>query len=198
MIEKCAEKIADWLVSCGAVEKADKELYSYAVYSTLMSISPLLLAIGFGLCMGCVRQSVMIILPFVVIRKFSGGYHARYAWFCLLCSCLLLFFCIVFSFHIKCGWILALFTVGAAVSLICFSPIEHENKVLSREEHRQYKKVTIILVGIFLIVDLLFFLFRLSVYSVCISIGILLSAGLQLPCIFKKFVKGVERNIIND
>ena len=54
MIEKCANTIADWLINCEVVKETDKELYSYAVYSILLSLSPLLLAIGiwdwYGMC----------------------------------------------------------------------------------------------------------------------------------------------------
>ena len=153
MIEKCANTIADWLINCEVVKETDKELYSYAVYSILLSLSPLLLAIGFGIGMGCVGRSVMIIMPFVIIRKFSGGYHTKHAWSCLIWSCLLLVLCMVLSFHIKCGWVLALITVGAAVSLICFSPIDNENRVLSQEECGCYKMITAMLVIIFMLVD---------------------------------------------
>ena len=186
MMEKCANIIADWLISCKVVEETDKELYSYAVHSILLSLSPLALAIGFGICMGCVRQSVMIIMPFVIIRKFSGGYHTKHAWSCLIWSCLLLLLCIVMSFYIKCGWEIALVTVGAAVSLILNSPIDNVNRELDQEEHHRYKKITTVLVLIFILTMVLLFECRLYTYSLCISIGIVLSAGLQLPCIFKK------------
>lgn len=189
MIEKCANTIADWLINCEVVKETDKELYSYAVYSILLSLSPLLLAIGFGISMGCVGRSVMIIMPFVIIRKFSGGYHTKHAWSCLIWSCLLLVLCMVLSFHIKCGWVLALITVGAAVSLICFSPIDNENRVLSQEECGCYKMITAVLVIIFMLVDALLFVCQLHIYSICISIGIMLSAGLQLPYIFKELRK---------
>ena len=186
MIEKCANIIADWLISCNVVEETDKELYSYAVYSILLSLSPLALAIGFGICMGCVRRSITIIMPFVIIRKFSGGFHTKHAWSCLIWSCLLLLLCIVMSFYIKCGWGTALITVGAAVSLILNSPIDNVNRELGWEEYLRYKKITIVIVIIFMFTAVLLFECRLNTNSICISIGIVLSAGLQLPCIFKK------------
>lgn len=189
MIEKCADVVTEWLIGCGVIEKADRELYSYAVTSFLMSLSPLMMAVGFGIAMGCVRQSVMIVIPFAIIRKFSGGYHTKHLWTCLIGSCLLLFMCIVVSFHVRCQWICAFITVWAAVSLVIFSPIDNENRVLSQEEHRIYKKITAILVVSFLLVDVLFVWLHLTRYAVCISIGIILSAGLQLPCIIRKFVK---------
>ena len=133
-MEKCANAIADWLVRCAMIDEEDKELYGYAAYSLILSISPLLLAIGFGIGMGRVKESVMITLPFMLIRKFSGGYHTKHAWSCMICSCLLLFLCITLSSYITAGWLLNFFTIGATVSLICFSPIQHENRVLDQEE----------------------------------------------------------------
>lgn len=189
MMEKCAGVVTDWLISCEMVKETDKELYQYAVYSVFLSLSPLLLAVGFGVCMGCIRESVVIIIPFVIIRKFSGGYHTEHAWSCLIGSCLLLLLCIVLSCYVKCGKEIAFFTAGAAVSLICFSPIENKNRLLSQDEKGLYKKITVALVTIFLFVDAVFFWYNLHIYSVCISIGIILSAVLQIPCIFEKLVK---------
>lgn len=189
MITKLADIIADWLIDCNVIKDVDKELYSYAVYSMLFLLSPLMLAVGFGACMGCVDRSVLIVIPFMFIRKFSGGYHTKHTWSCLMWSSLLLFLCVVLSFNIKCGWILAFLTIGAAVSLICNSPIDNENRSLSCEEHIRYKGMTTVLVIIFLFINILFFMCHLQMYSVCVSIGIMLSAGLQLPCIFRGFMK---------
>lgn len=193
MIEKCAGVITDWLISYGVIKKTDKELYSYAVYSIFLTLSPLLLAIGFGVVMGCVRQSIMIIIPFMIIRKFSGGYHARHSWSCLIGSCLLLLLCIISSFHVRWGWGIILPTLGASVSLVCLSPIDSENRVLSSEEHSQYKKVTAVIVVIFLAVVMLFFRFQAYTYSICTSIGMMLAAGLQYPCIFRVLRRSNEK-----
>ena len=193
MIEKCANVIADWLIRCEAVKETDKEIYRYAVYTIFLSVSPLLLAISFGICMGCVRRSIMIIMPFLIIRKFSGGYHTKHAWSCLICSCLLLLLCILLSFYIKCGWLFVLITVGSAVILICCSPIDNENRALSQEERGHYKVITAVLVLIIIFIDALFFLHQWYTYSICISIGIMLSAGLQLPYIFSNVRKKLKK-----
>lgn len=186
MIDKCTKKITDWLIRCDAVEKQDRLLYEYAVYSILLTLYPVILAIGIGILFGSARRSILIILPFSVIRKFSGGYHAKRAGTCLMSSSLLLLLCIVLTFYIKCGWILMGITAMAAVSLSCFSPLDNENRLLSREEHSCYKKITIMIVMSFVLADLLLFWFHLYLSVVCISIGIILSAGLQLPCILSE------------
>lgn len=186
MIQKCADTIADWMIRLGTVEKTDKDLYQYALYCMISFLSPLFLAIMFGVFTGSVRQSMVIVLPFMVIRKFSGGYHTKHAGTCLIWSCLLLFLCTMASFYIRCEWSLALATLGAAVSLIVFSPIDNENRVLSQEEHCCYKRVTAVLAVVFLTITVLLYMCNMEKYSVCISIGMILSAGLQLPCICKK------------
>ena len=55
-------------------------------------------------------------------------------------------------------------SVGAAVSLICFSPIDNENRVLSQEECGCYKMITAVLVIIFMLVDALLFVCQLHIY----------------------------------
>lgn len=40
-------------------------------------VSPLILAGGVGVGLGSVKHGVALIFPFMVLRKFSGGYHAK-------------------------------------------------------------------------------------------------------------------------
>ena len=183
MITWCAEKIADWLIECEAVKESEKELYSYAAYSFLLSFFPILFGVIMGFVMGGLKQSIFIMIPFAVIRKFSGGYHAKHSWVCLIFSSLLLFLCIGLSFCARQGMELAMATFAAAIVLWIFSPVDSENRRLDADEKRKYKRITVKLTRLFMLLDFVFFLCGLSVYSVCISIGIILTACLQLPCI---------------
>lgn len=189
MTKKCTNVIVGWLVQCDAIEEKDRELYQYAVYSVLLSMYPLLFATCFGAVMGEIDRSIAIIIPFVVIRKFSGGYHTKNSWSCLLWSSLLLLLGIELSIYARCGWFVTTVAVTAEISLIYFSPIDNENRELSQEECREYKKMTAIWISLFFMVVLIFYLAKWEKYSVCISIGIILSAGLQIPCIIKGRIK---------
>ena len=101
-MEKCTDTVVNWMIRCNAINEADKELYKYALYSFFLLVSPLILAgvIGFGL--GSVKHGVALIFPFVVLRKFSGGYHAKNLHTCILGSGFLLFLCIMLSMHVQC------------------------------------------------------------------------------------------------
>lgn len=140
MIKKCTVKIADWLIGCNVISESDKELYEYAIYSIFLTASPIFLTAIIGFMFGAIGRSLLIILPFVVIRKYSGGYHTKTPMVCFVTSSLLLALCIALSFCIKCSWILICVTAGATISLGYFSPIDNENRVLSKEEHLYCKK----------------------------------------------------------
>lgn len=77
-------------------------------------------------------------------------------------------------------------SIGAIVSLVYFSPIANDNRLLSREERTRYKKDTTIITILFFVVELLLSLFHLYTCATCISIGMIMSAGLQFPALFKR------------
>ena len=148
-MEKCTDTVVNWMIRCNAIKETDKELYKYALYSFFLLISPLILAGGIGFGLGRVKHGVALIFPFMVLRKFSGGYHAKKLHTCIMGSGFLLFLCIMLSMHMQCDWKLAIATVIASVSLIAFSPIDSENRRLDTDEKRTYKKNNSILCDIF-------------------------------------------------
>ncbi|MDO4338397.1 MAG: accessory gene regulator B family protein [Eubacteriales bacterium] len=194
-MEKCTDTVVDWMIRCNAITEADRELYQYALYSFSLLFSPLLLAGGIGFCFGSIKQGIILIIPFIVLRKFSGGYHAKNLHACILVSGFLLFLCTMLSMYVRCDWKLAIATVIASVSLIVFSPIDSENRRLDTEEKETYKKITFFCVCILVLTNIVLFLFERKSYAIHFSIGIQLAAWLQIPCIIKrncKLTKNIE------
>lgn len=192
-MEKCAGAVAAWLIRYQAIKESDRELYTYAVYNILLSALPLLMAIMFGGVMGCIRQCVVLIIPFMGIRKFSGGYHMNHSWSCLLCSCISLIVCAEAAVRVSCTWKLMVLTVIAGCSLMLFSPVDSENRRLEQQEKRFYKRVVWGLTITFICIMLILKYFGAERYAVCISVGILLTAVLQLPCLLKRLKNNQKR-----
>ena len=90
MISRCSRVITKWLEMQGAIKDEDYDLYYYASYSLLITTLPVLLALVIGVIMGNPINSLLVILPFVVIRKYSGGYHAKNAGVCMFFSIVIL------------------------------------------------------------------------------------------------------------
>ena len=83
---KCTDAVTNWMIRCHVIHEEDKGLYKYAIHSFFLLLSPLILAGGIGFCVGSVKHGFAVILPFIVLRKFSGGYHAKNLHTCILGS----------------------------------------------------------------------------------------------------------------
>lgn len=178
--------MVDWMIQQNAIEEREKELYEYALHSAVLLILPLLLAGAIGFCFGSIKTGIIVVIPFMILRKFSGGYHAKKLSHCLMGSVMLLSLCILFATHVTHDWIV-LVTVGiASVSLMRFSPIDHENRPLDEDEKHSLKKMTIFFVCILNGLGIMLFLIGNRKAAVSFFIGILLAAGLQIPCIAKR------------
>ena len=185
-MQKYAGTILTWLICQKAIQERDRELYTYALYNMVLLIIPLGLAVMFGWIIGNIRQAIVMIIPFMMLRKFSGGFHSKTPLQCMAISSFLLFLCIKIIFELSCNWKLLIVTAIMGGSLIIFSPVDSQKRRLEKQQKEQYRKVVCEFVMFFLI--LIFILWKLNAqkYAVSIAVGIWLSAGLQIPCLIKQ------------
>lgn len=148
-MQKCAGAIITWLIHQQAIQERDRELYTYALYNMVLLIIPLGLTVIFGEIIGNVKQGIVMMLPFITLRKYSGGYHAKTPLRCMIISSLLLFLCIKITSEISCSLRLLLFTVIMGVSLILLSPVDSDKRKLDKQQKRKYRKVVCVLVLFF-------------------------------------------------
>lgn len=186
-MESLTKRITKWLIANRAIEEADGGLYEYAIYSTLITISPVFLVLIIGIFMGTLVEGVFLIIPFMCIRKYSGGYHAKNFKTCFISSCGLLVLCMYLASHIIYDLWISVLVVISVIGLSLWSPIDSENRRLEPDEKEQYRKKVIQITIGFLVIHLLLVLFGKKEWAVSIAVGLMLSAGLQLPCIFQSF-----------
>lgn len=182
----CAKKLTQWLIENKAIEVTDRELYEYAFYSIGITISPLVIVLIFGLWMGVPIEGVTMVLPFMCIRKYSGGYHAKSVKSCFISSCIVLMICLWLVTKIRYEIWLGILVLMSVCSIAHFSPIDSENRRLEEDEIRDCKKKTVLVSSVFLCLEIVFLILGLENLIVSVSVGILLSAGLQFPAIVKK------------
>lgn len=186
MIKALSAGVAEWLEKEGVVLRKDQALFGYAVYSFLFGMLPILLAFVFGGLFRMLRESLIMILPFMLIRKFSGGYHLSDPKKCVIFSSLLLSLAL---------WGVKLFLASpnaillsslvllSTLSLWLLSPIDNDARKLSEGERRTFRKIVRILSVVTLAVYLVLQATAPKSYSVPVGVGIVLVAVLQLPCI---------------
>lgn len=187
MIGKMSSRIVKWLLRAGAISKNDRELYEYAAYSFLFSLLPLVLVMILGGVSGMLLEGVLMIVPFMLIRKFSGGFHLQSSGLCFISSTLLLsaFLFLIRLVTEKQGFILlSCLVAAAAIQIFICSPIDNEARRLSAKEQTVFKKVARIMSAIFLAVYIALMAFGQSRFAVPVGAGKILTALLQVPCFF--------------
>ena len=189
MITKMSSAIAKWLLHAGAISESDRELYEYAAYSFLFSLLPLCLIVILGCITGMVIEGLLMILPFMLIRKFSGGFHLKSPGICLVSSTLLLS---VFLFIIRLVIdeqqmiLFSCFVIASALQIFLCSPIDNDARKLNEKERLVFQKIARNMSTMFLVVYILLLLLGQLRFSVPVGAGILLTAFLQVPCFFTK------------
>ena len=185
-MEYISRVLSGWLDQQNAIEPDDRGLYEYAMYSFLVSVMPLVIFLIASGIVGMLPEGVLIIIPFMVIRKFSGGYHAKHAYICMTISLGLLVSSFYVVIHSECSWLFHMLVVISGVSVIINSPIDSENKELEEDEINQYRRTTCMLVIMTIVLYSVLILLNQRHYAVCLAVSLVLTAILQLPCIVIK------------
>lgn len=191
MIQELSFKIAKWLEQEGAISGKDNRLFSYAVYSLLFGLLPIFIVVILGLAFGMLREGLLMITPFMLIRKFSGGYHLDSPKLCVIISIVLLTLAMVLLKVVAQERYMSFLTVMVSLSVIClciFSPVENSARMLTDTERRLFRKTACVLAAVSMLVYLVL---CETIYVQCAAafgVGILLVACLQFPCKIKSIL----------
>lgn len=190
MIEVLSSKIVEWLLNAGTVSKEDRGLYEYATYSLLFSLMPLVLVMLLSVIFGMLLEGVLMILPFLLIRKFSGGYHLKSPAVCLISSTAILSGLLAaVGYVIEAGGtcIYSALVFAAGIHIFFRQPIDNASRPLTARERAVFKKVARIMTCVFLIIYSTLLTFDQLQLSTPIGGGVILTALLQLPCYFHRY-----------
>lgn len=189
MIAKIAAAVSEWLVAQGAVTDKDKKLFAYAVYSFLFGMMPIFIIVILGLFFNMVLEGLLLITPFMLLRKFSGGYHLKSSIVCTITSTSLLLISLlavrIASSHNATN-ILSIMVVLSSITLFLLSPIDSDARRLSVKERKVFRLIARIITCIFLLFYFLLLLFGQIDIATPIGIGMIIPATLQLPCLVQR------------
>lgn len=187
MISNISAKVAKWLLKSGAISENDVELYEYAVYSFFFGLVPFAMALLIGACMGQIADGLLMLIPFMLIRKFSGGFHLQSSSVCVVSSMLLIsLFMLVIRIvdtEIRIA-VFSAFVLLATVQIFACSPIDNDARKLNSKEYAAFKKVARIMAAAFVAVYFALLALGYAAFSTPVGAGILLTALLQIPCFF--------------
>ena len=174
-MDKYYKKLSVFLINNENIRQEDAEVYEYAIKIFSQSIINTIVTIAIGLIFGMLKECMCFITVFMVLRKFTGGLHAKKYSNCLLGS---IFLIIVSMFMIKTLLKNNLFiafifcNIISVLIICCLAPIENENKTLCNKEKNIYKLISIFISNLSLLLGLLL-LKKCPIVAYSIGVGII-------------------------
>ena len=188
MYTKLSKAVGAWLAKENVIDVNESELYAYAFYSLLFGLTPIFISIILGIMFHMLKEALILIIPFMVMRKFSGGFHLKRPGTCLICSTLLLAFslCVIkYISRFQQSSTLKSLVLISALIIFLLSPIDSEERKLSLSEKKTFGLISKVLIVLFIIIYFISFFYTPINISASIGMGIVLVAFLQLPCLIK-------------
>lgn len=192
MMKSVSTAIARWLLREGVILDDDQEMFSYAAFCFLFGLLPVLIAIVLGAITGMLFESLLLILPFMLLRKFCGGFHLNSSIACFVVSTLVILTAIgVVSLIIDLDLvgILSILVLLSLISICIFSPIDSPTKKLSPKEKTAFQWTARCLASVVVLAFFVLILLNQRRTGVPIGVGILMTAMLQWPCVIRGYMR---------
>lgn len=162
MIHQIAERITKKIRNKNIIEDQETEIIQYGTEVLLSSMLGIAIILLVSLITGYIWHGVIFLILFILIRMYSGGYHADSYVRCnvsfvltYIMSILLWRLCLVY--HME--WKIWLLTIVGFVLTGHYAPVENHNKCIEESSKIIYKKISILiyagLMALLLLVDII-------------------------------------------
>lgn len=145
MIALIADKVAEIFIVKDIIKREDKEVYQYGSELLVAEIISAAITFIIAIFLGKIIETICYVVVFETIRVYSGGYHASSHRNCIL-SFNVMYIGILFLIDMinkaqLNSWIF-IGMIVASIIIFAMSPIQDQNKPLSKEEKITYKLLT--------------------------------------------------------
>lgn len=135
-----SERVTDFLFLHGTIKKEEKDIYTYGVELIISSIINLLICLIISILFGDFVNGLIFFISFSSLRRFTGGFHSKSF---LRCN-------MVFGIIVVITQLLNLmdFLNNRIVSIVIillifliivlFSPVYNDNKILTKQERKNF------------------------------------------------------------
>ncbi len=180
MIVRLSKRMASFFVRQKIIKKIDEEVYEYGLQLLLSTVLNAVIALLLAIVSGTVIPCLFYLSAFVVMRKSAGGFHAKthFGCCCILIAVLCCFIAFIKFVPTEIYAAISIISlIIAAVTILLFAPLEHENKPLSDKDKVRLRKVSIAYMVVISGLVILFGIFNLSQIMVSTALGIATSSG---------------------
>lgn len=187
MFSAISQKLVRFLLNKDVIQQENIEIYQFGIEQFLTTFLNILTTLVLGILFNEVIQGILFVTAFMILRSYSGGYHASTPIRCYLFS----IFSIVAALSVmKFTEINNFICIGllllSGMVVILLSPVSTVNKPLDNIERVVYRKKAIFIWCAETFVAFAFIGFNISKVSICIMLAqVLISIALvfgQIQC----------------
>lgn len=146
MLNTLATRLARRLLLKNVIIEDHFDVYVYGFELLISSISSTVLIFLIGLLTHNILQTIAFLVTFILLRQFSGGYHANTYGVCFVVTLsvfgLVLLLANHIQIHLTAFWVLSV--IGTFL-LIGVAPIENPNKKIIPEQRNKFKLISVVL-----------------------------------------------------
>lgn len=173
MFENISERITSFLIENKVILTEDKDIYSYGLRQLFMMILNITITILLGIIFKELWQSILFSVVYIPLRSYAGGYHARTPMRCTLFSTVMVCIALLLMKFLTFTRIsIVVMLIVSSLIIILLSPVEDKNKPLDDLEKIVYKKRTLIILTIEVIITIATLLLNFSSFSLCLVLSI--------------------------
>lgn len=156
-MEFAAKRIVAYIEKNRGCSADERAIYEYGIQTGLEMAICAFVSTGIAAILGMIPQGVTFLGIFILLRSYVGGVHLQNFSSCFFCSVFVQIGVLLFAKYAQFPIIISWCMIGVGIVLLLFiSPVDHINRILTKEEKKYCrKKLTFIVVGIVIICGIL-------------------------------------------
>ncbi len=186
MKEKFLNSTTNFLKKYNNYSDKEEKLLRYGLEGLYLTITKIIIILLLALILGILKEVVLVIIFFNIIRYFGFGFHAENSYQCLIFStlCFVLIPLLFININLSIAWKLAISGI-CILDYILFAPADTVKRPLFNKKKRLIRKLLTIGVGI--VYTLIIWFFNDSFVSNLILSALVIQSIVINPLTYKLF-----------
>lgn len=167
------------IVCADCNDEDEQSVIEFGIGILFLKFLNLVTEIIIGCLFSMLTETIIFLIAFTFLRSYAGGFHASSLGKCYVFSSATMVVALLIIKYIDSSAINCIFISFGAIMCLIFSPIESENKPLDIIEKSIYRKRTILICSLILIILILAFCLQIEMLFKTLSV-VLLVEGIML------------------
>lgn len=199
MIDQLSMSIARFFAGKKLIPKDELDSYAYGYQVILISIINWSSILIIAILTHSLIDTLFYMLPIVILRRHTGGYHARSYAQCYILSVSFYLIVLLLTRFIpdSAVYVIApVLSMMTCISILKYAPIEHANNPQSKKRMIRHRRSCVVFSSFFLILTIALLIAKLTALSCCAALGMFQVCILLLVEHINNLKKGGNHNEI--